>query len=469
MHTWPLKFRELSDRRVIMADDSGSYFIAHQDFVERYAVGQLSRADTAFLREKGHTFRTEGDLSHTAFMSRWAQRQYVGGGPAYVILIPTLRCDLKCSYCQVSRAPLASKGFDWSDETLEQTLGFLDQLPGDEIQIEFQGGEPFLRIDHLKAVSEFARQRFRSARFVVCTNLQTLNDDIADFIKSDDVFISTSLDGPHHVHTRNRTANPELTQEFHRNLARVIDLVGSERVSALPTIDITDPPAAEELIASYEQFGFKSLYLRPVNYQGFARKIHPAARASESWSTYYRDFIDALIAHTARTGRVMEEFYLTHCLRRVLGPGADNHTDLRNPNIPSGANAVVDFNGLIYPSDEARMLARIKQVDLSIGSVAEGLDQDKLSLLAPGHINNFDPDCIHCPYQPFCGTDPIDDLSRSGRIDLPRGDSWFCQRHLGVFDLAFDLLYSDDPAVQHTLSKWLGLETLPDALKPVAP
>ena len=467
MHVWPLRFRELSDQRILMADDSGSYFLAERAFVDRYVRDQLKRSDANFLVQKGHAFHNSGDLSHTAFLTRWAQRQHAGDGQAYIILIPTLRCDLKCSYCQVSRAPLNARGFDWNKETRERVLTFLDGLPVDEIQIEFQGGEPFLRLDHLKAVAEFARQRFRRVRFVVCTNLQTLDEDILAFLASEDVLISTSLDGPHHVHTRNRTGAADLTTVFHRNLDRVLELLGPGRVSALPTIDMEHPPVPEELIAVYESLGFTSLYLRPVNYQGFARKSHPSARTSDSWISYYRKFVDILVARNAHTGRVMEEFYLAHCLRRIIAPGADNHTDLRNPNVPTGASAVIDFDGLIYPSDEARMLARIRQVDLSIGNVADGLDQAKLALLAPSHINSFDPDCIHCPYQPFCGTDPIDDLSRNGRIDVPRQESWFCQRHLAVFDLAIEMLYSRDPAVEFTLCRWLGLEALPDALRPV--
>lgn len=467
MQVWPLRFRELHGQRILMADDSGSYFLTDRAFVERYAWDELNQSDTDFLVQKGQAFYTEGDLSHTAFLTRWAQRQHVGGGSAYVILIPTLRCDLRCSYCQVSRAPIAAKGFDWDEQTLERVLTFLDDLPVDEIQIEFQGGEPFLRLDLLNAVADFARRRFHRASFVVCTNLQTLDADILAFLASEDVLISTSLDGPHQVHTQNRTGTAELTQAFHRNLVQVLDLIGPSRVSALPTIDMENPPKPEDLIVAYEGFGFTSLYLRPVNYQGFARKSHPSARTSETWNVYYRNFIDTLITHNARTGRVMEEFYLAHCLRRILAPGVDNHTDLRNPNIPTGENAVIDFDGLIYPSDEARMLARVRQVDLSIGNVADGLDQEKLALLAPSHVNNFDPDCIHCPYQPFCGTDPIDDLSRNGRIDVPRHESWFCQRHLAVFDLAIELLFSRDPAVEFTLCRWLGLETLPDALRPV--
>lgn len=469
MQVWPLRFRDLDDRRTILSDDSGAYFLAKSEFVGRYARDALSPSDERFLLEKGHAFERAGDLAHTGFLARWSRRQYIGGGSAYIILIPTLRCDLKCSYCQVSRAPLASQGFDWDAETLQKVLGFLDDLPVEEIQIEFQGGEPFLRLDLLEAVVAFARRRFRRVRFVVCSNLQTLNEGILAFLDSEDVLISTSLDGPHQVHTRNRTGDTALTEVFLSNLKQVIGRIGPGRISALPTIDIEEPPNPEDLIAAYEAFGFTSLYLRPVNYQGFARKSHPAARTSAAWNDYYRDFIKALIARNARTGRVMEEFYMAHCLRRILAPGMDSHTDLRNPNIPTGANAVIDFDGQIYPSDEARMLARIRQVDLAIGNVRDGLDQEKLTLLAPGHINNFDPDCIHCPYQPFCGTDPIDDLSRSGRIDVPRHESWFCQRHLAVFDLAMELLYRTDPEVEFSLSRWLGLESIPEALRPVAP
>ena len=46
----------------------------------------------------------------------------------YLILIPTLRCNLSCSYCQVSRAPEKAKGFDWSDETLARFEEFVKKI-----------------------------------------------------------------------------------------------------------------------------------------------------------------------------------------------------------------------------------------------------------------------------------------------------------------------------------------------------
>lgn len=467
MRIWPLRFRDVGEQAVLLADDSGNYFMADRNFLSRYAQDALDESDIRFLHRMGHAFVEPGDLNHTAFLTRWARRQHITDGSAYIILIPTLRCDLKCSYCQVSRAPLSAKGFDWDEKTLQNVLTFLDHLQVSEIQIEFQGGEPLLRLDLLEKVTEFARRRFQRAKFVVCTNLQALSPEALEFLAAEDLLISTSLDGPDRTHTRNRTGSEALTKEFTQNLKLVLDLFGPRKVAALPTVDIEDPPAPEDLLAAYEHFGLLSLYLRPVNYQGFARKTHPSSREPRAWNDYYRKFIYSLISRNMRTGKVMEEFYLAHCLRRILAPGADGHTDLRNPNIPSGENAVVDFDGQIYPSDEARMLARVRRVDLSIGNLADGLDFQKLRLLAPSHINNFDPDCIHCPYQPFCGSDPIDDLSRAGRIDLPRNESWFCQRHLAVFDLAMELLYSRDPAIEFTLTHWLGIETLPEALRPV--
>jgi His-Xaa-Ser system radical SAM maturase HxsB len=469
MQVWPLRFRELASDRILVADDAGGYFLSNEDFLERYALDQLSVSDRAFLQCQGHAFEEAGDLSHVGFLSRWSARQHVEGSSAYIILVPTLRCDLKCSYCQVSRAPVTAPGFDWNEETLNQVIAFLDGLSVTEIKIEFQGGEPLLRLDLLQAVTDFARKRFEHVEFVVCTNLQTVNEEALTFLSDSDVFVSTSLDGPDELHTRNRTERQELTEQFHKNLSLLLESFGPGKVSALPTIDLENPPDPEELISVYESYGLTSLFLRPVNYQGFARKAHSGSQNAALWNAYYQRFVRYLIERNHRTGHVVEEFYLSLCLRRVLGPGADGHTDLRNPNIPSEQSILIDFDGQIYPSDEARMLARIRRVDLSIGNVADGVDAEKLALMAPSHINNFDPDCIHCPYQPFCGSDPVDDLSRTGRIDLPRHESWFCQRQISVFDLAIELLYSCDDRDRFSVSRWLGLQSIPVELRPVAP
>lgn len=105
-----------------------------------------------------------------------------------------------------------------------------------------------------------------------------------------------------------------------------------------------------------------------------------------------------------------------------------------------------------YPTDEARMMTRVGQIDLSIGDVFDGLETEKLAILNENATNAFDPDCVHCPYQAFCGVDLIDELSREGRIDLPKASTDFCQRHMFIFDRIFAMIYSDDPIVLRSLA-----------------
>jgi His-Xaa-Ser system radical SAM maturase HxsB len=466
MKVWPLRFHPI-ESGLLFADDAGGWFRSDEAFLSRYAYDLLTDEDLRFLKQRGHAFEREGDLGHTAFAWRWTARLASARPLSYLMLVPTLRCNQSCDYCQVSRAAENATGYDWTDETLAQVLAFLDRLETDEIKIEFQGGEPTLRLDLLKAVRDFCRGRFTSAQFVVCTNLQDVSAAIWDFLAADDTFLSTSIDGPAAIQTRQRTKSSDATRRFFENLETAVQRLGADRISALPTIDVRDPPAFEDLVSTYEKFGIGSIYLRPTNHQGFARKQSQADSGLTAWNRYHAGFVDYIIERNARTGRSVEEFYFSLCLRRVLRAGIDQHVNIRNPNLFAADYAVIDFDGTIYPADEARMLARIGWVDLAVGHVQTGIDQEKADLLNGSSLNSFDPDCIHCAYQPFCGTDVVDDLSRYGRVDLPRHTTWFCRRHMAVFDKVFELIFRDDDATRASLARWSGIEAWPRAMAPV--
>jgi len=467
MKVWPLKFREMSDGSMLFADDAGGFFKAGYSFLDRYATDCLSAADGIFLKAGGHGFDSERDLPWTSFAYRWARRQSVPRKMNYVILVPTLRCNLACGYCQVSRAPEKARGFDWSDETLGGALSFLSGLEGPDIKIEFQGGEPLLRVDLLEAVRDFCREKFSQAQFVVCTNLQQLDARAWAFLDAADTFISTSLDGDRLTHERQRTHDGGVTDIFFQNLEVAVTRYPEGKISALPTVDVANPPDLEAMLDNYERYGIRSVYLRPINHQGFARKLHQGDDVLARWNRLHSEFIDVLIARNHRTGRFMEEYYFSQCLKRVLRFDADNHVDIRNPNFFASDYVVIDHDGHFYPTDEARMLSRIGRIDLSIGHVATGINRAKVDVLNSAAFNHFDPDCIHCAYQPFCGTDVVDDISRYGRVDLPRTDTWFCGRHLAVFDKVFEVLYRKDEPARASLAAWLDVASWDDGMAPV--
>ncbi len=465
MNVWPLRFRRLSTGAYVYSNDTGASFISEEGFLTRYVNGELTAHDQLFLLESGCAYEEDNDLYYTSALQRFAARQSGGSTLSYVILVPTLRCNLSCSYCQVSRAPESAVGFDWSDEMLDAALSFLGQLKSRSVKIEFQGGEPLLRVDLLERVRSFCVEHFVDATFVVCTNLQKIGDRELAFLDHPDVQISTSLDGDADSHKRNRTETATRTNEFFYNLRLVIDRYGPTKVSALPTIDFATPLDLKGLIEAYDTHGLKSIYLRPVHYHGFARKSHAYTKTNfEAWKDIYLSFIDMLIERNWRRRDTLEEFYFSTCLRRVLRAGLDGHVDLRNPNLYAADYIVIDYDGKLYPTDEARMLARIGQIDLSIGTISEGINQQVVAELNWQSMNTFHEDCLHCAYQPHCGIDVVDDIARYGRIDVPKANTWFCQQQTMIFDRIFEYLCSDDERVHHSLALWAGLPHWPKAL-----
>jgi len=451
--------------------------LVHQDHVVRREIAGLGTchvdASGTFKLERG-PFAKEpatdsvGQLAHPLFElsrhARAAARLTDVRTLDYLILVPTLRCNLSCSYCQVSRAPVDQPKFDWTEETLGHVLALLTGLETDHIKIEFQGGEPTLRLDLVEAVIR-AADRFVTKQFVICTNLADLSDDLMALLENPDVLLSTSLDGLEALHTRQRTSSDAATSQFLANAETVIDRFGAGKLSALPTIDPAHPPEPDELIEAYLKLQQTEIFLRPINYQGFARKRFAEARDAQAlWWDYYERFVRRMIMRNYEDRSVVFcETYLSLCLSRIFQVGHDRHVDLRNPN-PVGVDyVVIDYDGKVYPTDEARMLSRSGVVDLAIGDVASGWDTPTRALLDRYSTNIGDPACDRCAYQPFCGRDLIDDLSRYGTIDKPRHETFFCQKHQWMFDFCMRLIYDADPAVRYSLAKWMGLagETFP--------
>ena len=112
---------------MFFANDAGAYFVADDAFLDRYAGDTLSAADVAFLLRGGYAYERPGDLAHTAFAWHWTARQTVQQGLGYVIVVPTLRCNLACTYCQVSRAAETAPGYDWNEDNLHDVVKFLDR------------------------------------------------------------------------------------------------------------------------------------------------------------------------------------------------------------------------------------------------------------------------------------------------------------------------------------------------------
>lgn len=380
--------------------------------------------------------------------------------PHYFILVPTLRCNIRCDYCQVSRVAEHAKGFDWSDELAEEILRYIIEASSHELTLEFQGGEPLLRLDLIKMLRAKLIAAGKSVKIVICTNLQTMPDEAWDFFRATDALISSSFDGTWHTHNKLRTQDPRKLAEFRTNLQTALHEFGSDRISLISTLDPVDPPPARDVIEAAREIGLSELFLRPINYQGFARKTFKDSKADTNWDTYYLNFIDSLILHNMSSETILSEYYFGYIVRRILDPQRGEHVDLRNPSWLGADYLVIDEKGQIFPTDEARMLFRTGQIDLRIGDVVAGLDDTALAQLNHSADNRTDPECARCAYRGVCGRDVIDDISRYGRVDGPRHLTRHCQRHLAIFDYTMRKLSLAPEEELHIIGRMAGLISL---------
>ena len=249
----------------------------------------------------------------------------------------------------------------------------------------------------------------------------------------------------------------EATSRTFKNIRDVMIEFGASKISALPTISPQWLDRIEEVVDAHLEMGFTSIYLRPVHYHGFARKKFGGTRSETAeWAAAYARALDYIVSLNASGEAQIIEYNLELALSRIFRRGFNGHVDLRSPNFAASDYIVVDFDGRLYPTDEARMLARIGATGLSIGSLRDGMNPDAVRSYNWNQINDVHEDCIHCAFQAYCGIDTIDDLARYGRADIPKSKTWFCQWHTFLFDKVFELLATMRPDVIACFNLHLG-------------
>lgn len=450
-----IKYNKLSDQHNLMVNSAGDFVFLNEENLSRFRENKLQKSESTWLEHAGIIQNSSDDFFSTSFNFKNSLRHTPPKRLNYLIIIPTLRCNLTCSYCQVSRANEQAKGYDWSTETKKKFIQYVDENASENVKIEFQGGEPSLRLDIVKDVVSLVKKIKPNATFVICTNLSNISEEFLGLLKRDDFFISSSLDGPPELHKSRRTLDIKNTDQFFNNLDFILSEFGSNKISLLPTI--VDYSQINETIDFFYEKKLPEIFLRPVNYQGFARKkFSDASQDTLNWSKTYMAALDYISNKNLNSGHKLIETGLSIHLNRIFKQRSHNFVDLRNPNLLGKDYLVVDYDGKFYPTDESRMLSRIGLIDLSIGDLVEGIDKTKVSVLNNKSSNFSDPVCNKCSYQPFCGVDNIDNISRYGTTDISTENTHFCKTHMRIFDYIFSKLAERDEAFLKTSSLCLS-------------
>lgn len=473
----PFRFMRLDSNQhdnILITAETGEYFFLTDAQLNQLVYKQIDRHGDLYRNLLARHFIYEPGV-HDPLPEMAAQyrsrKGFLFGGPALHIFVVTLRCNHTCQYCQVSRAPLGDARHDMSAEHAALAVERLFESPSPVLTVEFQGGEPLLAFDRIQQVIEAVRQRNeteqRNIQFVISSTLHPLNEEMLDFAQEHDVHFSTSLDGPAFLHNANRpTPTRDSYERTLEGIRRVRERLGDDKVSALTTLTAKSLQHPEAIIDEYVAQGFNSISLRPLSPYGFAKKS--ALRLDYSVNDYiefYKKALAYLIDVNAQ-GAYLSEGYASLLLTNILTPFSTGYVDLRSPAGAGVGVLVYNYDGSVYPSDEARMLLEMGEDGLRLGDVSQPLNEllasSVMDLILSAGVAEALPGCSDCALVPYCGADPIEHYARQGDPVGHRALSAFCQRNMNLLTHLFGLLRGSDEQSQRVLLSWISRRSLAD-------
>jgi len=461
----PFRFHALDPTTTLLTN-----LVGEQVCVNPYQLTEIvdgTCTDEALLAElrakhiiRGFGERTSAEL--LAMKLRTRMRRLPDSTGLHIFVV-TLRCEHTCKYCQVSRQPTSGARYDMTVQHAERALDIVFRSPSPRLKIEFQGGEPLLNFAIIQHIVTAARARnvgpTRDLSFVIASNLALLSDEILDYCKREGIYLSTSLDGPPDLHTRNRP------RPGNDSWQRTVDGIGSaqralgvDHVSALMTTTEGSLGRVREIIDQYRSLGVLNIFLRPISPYGFAlRRRGGGNYGVEAWLKFYEEGLDYIFELNA-AGTLMVETYAVIIAKKMFSNEDPGYVDLTSPAGIGLSALVYNYDGAVYASDEGRMLAEMGDHTFRLGHLDTDTYEDIMlsdALLSPleQSITTSAPMCSTCAFEPYCGSDPVFHHATMGDAVGVKPLSAFCQRNMGVFTLLLRK-YRDDPGARAVLRKW---------------
>jgi His-Xaa-Ser system radical SAM maturase HxsB len=330
-----------------------------------------------------------------------------------------------------------------SVQDLDAACDSIFESPASALTIEFQGGDPLLRFDlverAIQRISARNDSEQRKLRFVVATTLHQLDERMCDFFARNRAYMSTSVDGPSWLHNKNR---PTPARNSYERTIAAIEMarsrLGMDSVAALMTTTRESLPHAEAIVDEYVRLGFRDIFLRPLSSYGFAKRNQSLlAYSLKAFNDFYLRGLERVL-YWNREGYELREVCSSILLNKILSTFDGGYVDLQSPTGAGTSVLVYNYDGFVYPSDEARMLAETGDVSLRLGRIGEPLN-DLLNCpvqqeLTKASLVDQISGCAQCAYNQFCAPNPVDAQAQFGTFFAPVEKTEHCMRHMGLFD-----------------------------------
>ena len=370
-------------------------------------------------------------------------------GTSLHIIVPTLRCNMKCVYCHASSKEPKMSRYDMGIETARKTVEFIFQSPSPSITIEFQGGEPLLNWNAVKFIIEYAKllneKHKKEMDITLVTNLTLMTEEKLDYLVKEDIRLCTSLDGPAEVHDWNRRmiggagTHQKVAEWIKRIQENQKDGIRERRVNALITLTKKSLQQPEEIVDEYLSRGLDRVHLRFLNNLGFAKEEWKEISYSpEEFIEFWKKAMEYMLKLNKK-GTFVKERMATIIMKKITEEEDPYYVDMMSPCGAAIGQLLYNYNGKIYTCDEGRMTGEdvFKIGDVNKDSYKKVLSSNQTCSIITASINDMQI-CDYCSYKPYCGLCPVTNFAEKGNIIGRVTESDRCK----IFKAQFDYIFS---------------------------
>jgi uncharacterized protein len=355
-------------------------------------------------------------------------RSWQEGRAKTVTFIVTEDCQLRCKYCYLAGKNKTRKmGFEVARATIDYLLRELEQFCEKAIIWDFIGGEPFLEIDLIDRICDYAKLKmyetghpwFDNYRFSFSTNgLLYGKKAVQRFIAKNrrHLSIGISIDGTRQKHDAQRIFpnGKGSYDQVVKNIPLWLEQFPSAATKA--TISHDDIPYVAESVIHLFKLGIRNVNMNTVNEDVWKPGDD---RRFEAQLVKLADFV---------IDNRLENDYGCSLFARHIGKPLDPQDD-RNW-CGAGKMLAVDGDGVFYPCVRFAPYSLSHKLGRAIGNCFTGIDTNLLRpFLAMTRRSQSRDECLDCEVASGCSWCSGCNYDMAGADTIYQRATFICKMH----------------------------------------